>query len=255
MNYDIPIVIVAYNRPNSLKRVLNSINNAIFENSVKLYISIDGGGDNQSQDIAGNFDWSNGEKEIIIHKENIGLRNHILSAGDLTEKHDGIIILEDDLYVSPVFYYYVQQSFSYYLKDQEIGGFSLYAHQYNETAQFPFYPLSDDSDIFFLQYASSWGQFWSKDQWSDFKKWYNKNECLNFDNDKQLPPNIIAWPDSSWKKYFVKFLIQEDSYFVYPRVSLTSNFGDAGKHMIFKEKFLQVPLQYQKQQFKFKKIF
>jgi hypothetical protein len=41
---DIPIVVATYNRPASLNRILISLNSSKFSNSVKLYISIDGGG-------------------------------------------------------------------------------------------------------------------------------------------------------------------------------------------------------------------
>ncbi len=43
-----------------------------------------------------------------------------------------------------------------------------------------------------------------------------------------LPPNVRVWPDSSWKKYFIKYNIENNKYFVYPRSSFTTNFGDTG---------------------------
>lgn len=254
MNYDIPIAVATYNRPDSLERLLRSIQNALYDAPVKLYLSVDGGCDNRTIEIVRNFEWSQGEKEIIFHENNIGLRNHILSLSAISEKHEGIIILEDDLYVSQVFYQYAQQCFDFYLHDQDIGGFSLFSHHYNATAQFPFYPLHDDSDVFFIQYASSWGQFFSRTQWVKFTNWYSKNRNLNLDHDTQLPPDVAAWPETSWKKYFIKFLIERNCYFVFPRQSFVTNFCDNGQHMKHSENYMQLPLQYQNKRYTYKKI-
>lgn len=147
----IPVVIVAYNRPAPLKRLLDSVTKGVYSGQVKLIISIDGGDNSDVLSIAENFRWVHGEKEIIHHKTNIGLRNHILSLGDLTLKYDGIILIEDDLYVSPYFYEYAIEAMEFYNEDNIIAGISLYSHRYNETARLPFTPLSDDSDVFFCK--------------------------------------------------------------------------------------------------------
>ncbi|MCR5356790.1 MAG: hypothetical protein K6E63_05225, partial [Lachnospiraceae bacterium] len=46
-------------------------------------------------------------------------------------------------------------------------------------------------------------------------------------------------------KYYIKYLVNTDKYFLYPRVSFTTNFGDEGEHMAGKDTVLndlQVPL-------------
>ena len=75
------IVVVAFNRPNSLIKLLSSLEKAFYTEVVK---------------IANDFVWSYGDKIIIDHKKNLGLKKHILSCGDLTDKYDSVIILEDD---------------------------------------------------------------------------------------------------------------------------------------------------------------
>jgi hypothetical protein len=200
--------------------------------------------------VVKNFKWPFGEKKMIFHDTNMGLRNHVLSCGDLSRDYDGVIVLEDDLYVSPVFYEYTLQAFDYYKDDPKIAGISLYSHAYNETAQFPFRPLTDDSDVFFLQYAASLGQFWSREHWAGFREWYDR-----FPGDKspgKLPPNIKLWPETSWKKYFISYIIQHDLYFVYPRFSLTTNFGDIGTNLRISEDLFQVPLWMEKKMFQLK---
>lgn len=56
-------------------------------------------------------------------------------------KNDGVIILEDDCFVSKDFYNNVQQTFEYYKDEPKVAGISLYSYVYNENAGMPFQPL------------------------------------------------------------------------------------------------------------------
>jgi hypothetical protein len=257
----IPIIVIGYNRPVALERLLNSLLKASYPGRVDLIISIDGGkgdwqkggqGGEEVRKVAENFAWPNGQKKQIFHDTNLGLRNHVLSCGDLCREYDGVIVLEDDLFVSPVFYEYTLQAFDFYKDDPKIAGISLYSHAYNETAQFPFEPMTDDSDVFFLQYASSWGQFWSREHWTAFRDWYDNIIPGDKSPGNSLPANIKLWPETSWKKYFISYIIQHDLYFVYPRFSLTTNFGDEGSNHRISENLFQVRLWMNKKRFQFK---
>jgi hypothetical protein len=254
VNPGIAIVAIGYNRPAALERLLQSIARARFPESVKLYISLDGGGGEPVARVAREFHWEHGEKQLILHGKNLGLREHVLRCGDLSQQHDALIALEDDLVVSPGFYDYALQSFSFYKDDPQIGGISLYHHAYNETAQFPFIPISDGSDVYFLQYASSWGQMWTKEQWRNFRSWYDKSGRTDNSIAAALPPNIRLWPENSWKKYFIAYLNKNDLFFVFPRVSLITLFGDEGTNLRIRETFLQVPLWYGERLFVFTKL-
>ena len=102
------IIVVAYNRPNSLQRLLNSLAQADYTgyDSITLIISIDYSNSPEVISAAKNFTWEFGHKEIIKHSENLGLKKHIIFCGDLTEQYQSVIILEDDLVVAPAFYNY-----------------------------------------------------------------------------------------------------------------------------------------------------
>jgi glycosyltransferase involved in cell wall biosynthesis len=250
----VPIIVIGYNRPKALERLLNSLLKATYSGKVDLIISIDGETGRRGEEVrevAEKFAWPHGEKKLIFHETNLGLRNHVLSCGDLSQEYDGVIVLEDDLYVSPVFYHYTLQAYDFYKDDPKIAGISLYSHAYNETAQFPFRPLTDDSDVFFLQYAASLGQFWSRKHWAAFREWYNIQSPGDKSPVNSIPPNIRMWPETSWKKYFISYIIQHSLYFVYPRYSLTTNFGDQGTNLRISENLFQVPLWLEKQKFQF----
>jgi hypothetical protein len=231
MKYSPAIVVVAFNRPESLKRILSSLAQARKIENARLIISID----NNEPDnlpvlaIAKEFEWSFGEKEIIYQPSRLGLRNHILTCGDLSEKYGSVIILEDDLFVSPYFYDYAIQALEYYDKDDKIGGISLYNHVTEDLTEFPFAQIQDDSDVYFIQYPSSWGQAWSAKQWRIFREWYSHNQDIS---NIRISPQALSWSEKSWKKYYNAYLVEMDKYFVFPRVSFTTNFNDRGTHIV-----------------------
>jgi len=253
---NIPVVVVAYKRRNAIKRLLTSLSKADYPNPVELIISIDKGEDEKIYDLARSFVWKFGEKTIIKKSRRLGLREHVLSCGDLTDKYEAVIILEDDLYVSPAYYRYVLEAVKYYREDDDIAGISLYSHAYNDTVRLPFMPLDDNADVFFLQRAASWGQCWTRKQWQDFKRWYAVNHSKNFKHSElPIPKNVVRWPETSWKKYFNVYLIDCNKYFVYPRLSLSTTFAEVGTHIIRGTNTWQVPLRlFQKNKYCFKSL-
>lgn len=251
--YKPAIVIAAYNRSSSLQRLLKSLSFAHYYSEVTLVISIDKSENDDVYDVACDFEWNNGEKVIIRHKENLGLKDHIISCGNLTKDYGSIILLEDDLYVSPFFYVYACEALNIYCDSNHIVGISLYSPSYNENAKLSFTPLVEDSSVYFLQLPSSSGQLWTINHWDNFSCWYNSDGNNGNYNSNRIPNNISNWNNkSSWKKVFAKYMIEENKYFVYPYVSLTTNCGDAGVHFSRKSFLTQVALQTTEIDYKFK---
>ncbi len=225
------IVIATYNRPESLYRLLHSVDNAIYEEQdIPLVISIDGGGscNTQIQSLAEKFEWPHGQKKIICYKENLGLRKHILSCGDLSEEYGAVIVLEDDIFVAQHFYGYTQKAIQFYHPDERIAQISLYSFSTHIHTLLPFNPLRSMYDTYFVQYPCSWGQCWTKSQWKHFRAWYNEGQEIT--SSDEIPKHITKWPDSSWLKYFIKYLVVSNKFVVYPYLSYSTNFNDAGVH-------------------------
>lgn len=227
----IAIVIVAYNREKSLLRLLKSISNAYYETSVTLIISIDKSNNPKVREVADAFDWSFGEKVVVEHTHNLGLKAHILGCGCFLSDYEAIIVLEDDLLVSKNYFQFAQQAVAKYSKDEQIAGISLYSFSTNYMNYYPFMPSFSDSDVFFMKCAQSWGQIWMRQQWSDFKMWLD-NASDNFDNNI-LPYAICSWSSKSWLKYHTRYCIERNKYFVYPYQALTSNGSETGVHARF----------------------
>lgn len=249
---EVAIVVVTYNRPISLKRLLDSLKASYYDDmSVRLIISIDNSGNTEVANISNEFIWPYGEKEVIIHSERLGLKKHILQCGDYSVKYGAVIVLEDDMFVSPYFYKYAIAATNNYESDERIAGISLYSHHWNMSTYRPFIPAEDGNDAYFLQFAQSWGQLWTSKMWLGFKKWYEQNNGV-ITYEEVLPNHIVDWPESSWLKYYMKYIIKTNKYFVYPRISLTTNFGDLGQHATVASTNYQVPLLYgNKDVFKF----
>jgi hypothetical protein len=253
------IVIAAYDRPQSLRRLLCSLSaleGQALPGQIPLVISLDGSHPDELYQIAEDFRWPHGKKSIRSHSRHFGLREHIISCGDLTAEFDSIILLEDDLFVSPHFYHYAKAAAEFYASDPSIAGIALYSHHLNETASQDFCPIHDGSDVFFMQLPCSWGQLWTKPQWSNFKEWhlqsadkYGSSYCARYSD--LLPANIRLWPESSWKKLMAAYMVARNLFVVYPRISLSTNFADDGVHCRDRGTIYQVPLLRRPMAFRF----
>lgn len=226
----IGICCITYNRIDSLKRLLKSLEKADYKGqSPTLLISIDKSDTNIIEDFANNYIWKYGEKKIYTHTENLGLRKHVLECGSRIEDYDALIVLEDDITVSPFFYDYALQTIQKYQHDERIAGISLYNFPINYQTRLPFNPVKSNYDVFMMSCAQSWGQIWMKKQWHNFIQWYEKNN-ENF-NLPYLPQALNEWPKSSWLKYHTRYCIEENKYFIYPYEALSTNNNDLGTHV------------------------
>lgn len=233
------IVVIAYNREKPLSRLLESLAIAHYPSQkITLHISIDSSENIDVEEVARAFEWKHGDKVVDVKSEHLGLLKHVFECGQLTEKYDAVIVLEDDLIVAPGYYFYAQKANEFYSEDERVAGVSLYTYGCEENNFYPFYPVNDGSDVHFIQVASSWGQAWNTRQWKSFKEWVKNN----LDGKTELLPAYVdQWGMNSWKRLFIGYLIDTDRYFVFPATSYSSNFEEKGTHAADTGLF-QVPL-------------
>lgn len=228
------IVVVAYNRPKSTHRLLLSLINSMYDtqDTIDLIVSIDYGPlQHKVESAVNSIIWQNGSYKVITHKQNLGLRNHVLLCGEYTKSYDFVIILEDDLTVSNSFYFFAREAIQKYGNDAIVAGISLYKHNINIPTLRPFIPLRNGTDAFFFQYAQSWGQCYNSRMWNEFIVFYTEMMTDNQDiNSFPIPKYIKSWSSKSWLKYFMAYIVVESKYFVYPYVSLTTNHTEIGVH-------------------------
>ena len=222
----IAVVVVTYNRKNSLMRLLNSLSKAYYNDEVSLIISIDKSKTDEVELFADQYEWTFGPKIVKKHEENLGLKKHILSVGNWLDEYDAIIVLEDDLVVSPSYYQFAKQAVEKYSDDSHIAGISLYSFSINYQNGLPFEPIKDENDVYFMQCAMSWGQVWMKKAWHRFIEWYSKNE--SFTISPSIPSALYKFGDKSWLKYHTRYCIENESFFVFPYTSFSTNFSEQG---------------------------
>lgn len=251
------IVVPAYNRPDALARLLASLETANVPTGTTLVIAIDRAaktehkpGNEAVLQAARRFEWTHGPKEIIDHPDHLGLVGNVFYCGSLAESFGAIILLEDDLIVSRRFYDYAQQALACYASEQHLAGISLNALWFNGFTHQPFIPLPDDGDVFFLQLSTPQGQVYTAAQWLDFANWtaVHGYQVTALDNVHEL---FASFPADDWLAIKAKYLSSTDKYYVYPRESLTTNFGDPGTHFTHRTALFQVPLQQLRREFRF----
>ncbi|MBR2555555.1 MAG: hypothetical protein IKE94_11900 [Aeriscardovia sp.] len=238
------IVAVGYNRPEAMKRLLNSVAHAFYPfDDIDLIVSIDESSrSNDVQQVAEQIPWNHGKKIIKRFDERQGLRKHIIQCGDLSEKYGAVIILEDDLVVAPSFYFYTYLAVNHYATEDRLSGIALYSHSWNGYANLEFRPVHNEFDAYFGQFSITWGQCWTAKQWNGFKTWYLAHENSLPEQNTAMPAAILHWSKQSWGKYFISYMVENDLYYLIPYCALTTNFTEIGQHNTHRDTAHQVCL-------------
>lgn len=225
----IAIVVVCYDRLESTKKLLDSIQQADYpQNNVPLIISIDCSGNQELYSYAQDFPWSKGPKYVIIHQERMGLKKHIYFCGDMSQYFKGVIILEDDLWVSKSFYNYSNAALNKYYGEERVAGIALYAETIYGYTGIPMCYYHDGSDGVMIQSTITSGECFSDLMWSRFRQWLAHNQ--DYDVQPLEMPEPMKRYKRAWSKYFNIYMLVENLYFLHPYVSTSTNCGEPGEH-------------------------
>ena len=235
--YISPIIIFTYNRLDHLNTLIRSLKkNPLFEKSKVLVFS-----DGPKNEI----DKKKIEKirvylkkklisrncEIIERPSNYGLSKNIIDGINHTfKKYDKIIILEDDLEVSPFFLNYMNDALDLYANSENVSSISGY--------MYPIEPTKFSSNYFFLKIIESWGWGTWKRAWNNFekdslilKKQIDEKKLANQFNFgsgisyyKMLEDNINGLNDS-WAVRWYASTFLKNMYTLFPSKSFVKNIG------------------------------
>lgn len=239
-NHNPPIVINAYERPDALKRLLGSLEDAWIPPGTGLILSLEGDANEQVVALVDTFNWPFGTKQVIQHTEKLGLVGHYMYCGSLAKEHGAIVYLEDDLFVGKAFYQYALHALKAYGSEPRLAGFSLNRLWFNGFLHTPFEPIQDGNPVFFLQIPWYQGQLYTAVQWADFENWISKN--------KKLPETLAVhesfrhFQKDEWFPLKTQYLAETGKYYCFPRVAHCINFGEKGTHFPRKTNFFQTEL-------------
>jgi hypothetical protein len=238
-----PICLFVFDRPLHTEKVLSSLaENAESKNSI-LYIYSDGIPENVTKERLNNIKLTrkiiSNEKrfkkiKLIINNKNHGLANSLIKGiSEVCNKHNKVIVIEDDLVVSQFFLKYMNDSLNKYENNNQVGAICGY-----------FYPIEIDDKIpetFFLSYNSCWGWATWKRSWDEFEKDGNKllkkiksthtQKEFDFNNTlkhfKMLKYQVNGINDS-WAIRWAASLFLSSKLSLYPKLSLVKNIGFDG---------------------------
>ena len=242
------IVVIAYRRPASLTRLLDSLRTADYPDgvAVPLIISIDGGPgrDDAVVRLAEAADWPAGPKEVVAHEEHLGLRDHLVRCGDLSERFGAIAILEEDLVVSRRWHAFASAALADVAADERVAHAALGSPWFIGFSGDPFTPIADGADAFFGRFPYTAGLVVTADQWTRLRP-------VLADRDPVLPhpglhPAYRRLRADEWLPRMARHLVVGDRYVLYPRVSLAVQWGDAGTHFGRPTRWFQAPLEHRR---------
>ena len=237
-----PAVLFAYKRADHLRRTVESLLGNAEAPATLLYVYCDGARSPADQDAVdevrafvtgiGGF----AEVRPVFRSRNIGLAQSII--GGVTEvlgRHDRVIVLEDDLVLSPRFLRYMNDGLDCYAADPKVA--SIHGYCYPTGAVLP--------ETFFLRGADCWGwATWAR-AWRHFEA--DGRQLLQrltasrlnraFDLDGSYPytamlEDQVAARNDSWAIRWHASCFLADMLTLYPGRSLVENIGNdaSGTH-------------------------
>jgi len=234
-----PIALFAYKRPVHVRRAIEAILGNPEAVHSDLYIFSDGPKSARDeaavQSVRGELRNIRGFKSVnIIEREkNLGLRASVVDGiTRLTEAHDRVIVIEDDLVVSPDFLNFMNAGLERYAQEARVYSISGYMYPIELTGL---------EDSLFLPMTSCWGWATWKRAWRQFdpslsgvrslerdrslRQKFNLDGAYNYYSmiRQQSKGKIDSWGICWHLSVFLK-----DGLTLYPRQSLVENLGVDG---------------------------
>lgn len=247
-----PVVLFAYARLEHLCRVVESLRANQEAGLTSLYVFCDGPRHESNKvktDAVREYVNSiDGFASVtrVYREQNLGLAQSIISGvSEILSEHNALIVMEDDLVVSPYFLKFMNDGLQLYREDERVA--SIHGYCFPVEQELP--------ETFFLRGADCWGwATWAR-AWRHFEpdgqKLLNalRRERLTraFDLDGAYPyikmlANQVAGKNDSWAVRWHASCFIDNMLTLYPGRSLVNNIGsdDSGTHCSKTDVFDQV---------------
>lgn len=233
-----PIVIFAYNRPGHTAKLIKSLLLNNESEGSDLYVFCDGAKNPCDENVKQVRDLVNqisGFKSItkVFRDTNIGLANNIIQGvSEVFEKHDKVIVLEDDLIATPHFLRYINQALDFY-DDKDIFSIAGYTPNVEIPDNYAFttYPILRNCSWGW----ATWRRRWQSVDWDveDFKDFISdKEQKRRFsESGSDLVPMLLKQQTgiiNSWSIRFCYSAFKQNLPTIYPTQSFIINDGADG---------------------------
>ncbi|WP_264522039.1 glycosyltransferase [Flavobacterium sp. N1994] len=239
-----PIFVMVYDRLDSLKRCIESLQNCEESSESILYISSDAAYRSQDvekiESVRKYIQTISGFKKVIpiTPKENLGLNKAYHFAIDLIFKeHETYIFLEDDIIVAPDFLKFMNEGLEFYKNDAKIISISGFSH-----SVFFDVDSSLQSDVYYTNRWCPWGFASWKDKMTrmstlsleqlkqdlNTKSFVNKLDEIGIDLYTAFQRKLYKKEPLVLDYNFVHHMVKNDLYTVTPYKTKTFNIGNDG---------------------------
>lgn len=193
----VPILLVAFNRPDTTRQVINSLS---LVKPKKIYAAIDTPRPQKGEEerikndevmnIVKSINWDC-DLVFIRPKTNLGCKLNISQAITyIFEKENNLIVIEDDIIAAPSFFSFAEEMLDLYKDNPQVG--IITANNYT--------PVPSDTDYYFSKFTHIWGWALWKSTWDS----YDVNlEFLNGKNPIKILDNMQI--TSSERKYMINY--------------------------------------------------
>lgn len=242
------VFILTFSRAGSLKRCLHSVQNAYYDGDIiDLFIFIDrsmnGTVDRDVISTAMDSPWSHGSKTINIWDVHVGLYGQWIDSYVPESEDDRAIILEDDIEVSPFFYYWLKGAHSTYSRRDDIFGYTLSkgrlrADQRVHGNKKISVDVNETAYLYLL--VGSWGYAPEPRVWKKFRTWFHNVTC-DTNYNPAVPGLVLSkWFHSQqrrktmWTMWHIRFAEDNKLFTLYANLKMTktlgSNWREPGLH-------------------------
>ena len=192
---DLRVIVIVYNRAESVLKCLTSLNNAEYlGDNIHIDVWIDrspaGVIDEKTFKTVSNFHFLHGSYQVHNHTKHVGLYGQWLKTWYPAENSKEIgIILEDDVNVSPFFYRYLKAAHKKYDKYPEINGYALQGKSIKHAGDPGLLKAPEGNSVFLYPILGTWGFSPKAKNWRNFIKWVQS--AIVKEDFKPIVPNIL----------------------------------------------------------------
>ncbi len=180
---DLRILLIVYDRAESLAKCLVSLNEAVFDNlndSISLEVWIDrsptGAVDKATYRVAKEFKFAHGKYRVHIQRNHVGIQGQWTNTWrpKIGSKEVGLI-LEDDINVSWYFWRWLKAVHHAYQGRRDISGYSL-AHPGMAHKTGTWLEIPQQIHTYFYRVICTWGFAPQLLSWRHYQEWFYQQE-------------------------------------------------------------------------------